>query len=61
MVFVNSECVYDLGSALLLFLLEMLPLAHVLKALFPACGAAFKSWGPEGGQWGVSLLREYGV
>lgn len=42
-VFVNSECVYDLGSPLLLFLLEMLPLAHVLNTLLPASGAALRA------------------
>lgn len=46
-VFVALLIVY-LGSALILFLLETLPLAHV----FPACGAALKSYGLAGGQWG---------
>lgn len=46
-VFVALLVVY-LGSALILFLLETLPLAHV----FPACGAALKSYGLVGGQWG---------
>lgn len=46
-VFVALLIVY-LGSALILFLLETLPLAHV----FPACGAALKSYSLAGGQWG---------
>lgn len=46
-VFVALLIVY-LDSALILFLLETLPLAHV----FPACGAALKSYGLAGGQWG---------